>query len=106
MRPDHHLALLDEDVGHGDARVACGEHTSRRRQRWYEEGAAVEHHLDRFVVEVDAVLDRPDARADSRLDAVGRLRVGHHELACCRRLGDEHLELVVAEVAVARIVTR
>ena len=67
-------------------------------------GAALDHHLDRLVVEVDAVLDRADAGTHRRLDAVGRLGVAHHPLAGRRRLGDEHVELVVAEVPMARVV--
>jgi len=39
---------------------------------------AVEHHLDRVVVEPDSVLDRAHAGAQRVLDAGVRLRVRHH----------------------------
>ena len=100
----HHLALPQDRVGHGNARVACREDATWSSERRYEPRAAVEHHPDRFVVEVDAVLDRADAAADGGLDAISRLRVSHHVLAGRARLGDEHLELVIAEVTVPRIV--
>jgi len=44
------------------------------------------------------VLDRADAGADRRLDAVGALGVGHHPAAGGGRLGDQGGQLVLAEV--------
>jgi hypothetical protein len=69
-----------------------------RDQRGHEPGAALEHQGDRLVVEVDAVLDRADARPHRVLDAVGGLGVGHDVEPGRRRLLDQHLELFQAEV--------
>ena len=69
----------------------------RRDERRDKVRTVLEHELDRLVVEVDAVLDRADACADSVLDADGRLRMRHHPETDSARLVDHGLDLLERE---------
>ena len=71
-------AFSTDDSGSGRPASAAAMHRPRRVQGRHQPGAALEHHLDRLVVEEDAVLDRAHAVAQRRLDAAGALGVGHH----------------------------
>jgi len=81
-----------------------GQHPPRRDQGRDQPRLPGQQQLDGLVVQVDAVLDRPDPGPQGRLDAVGGLGVGHHPAAGGGRLGDQGGQLVVAEVGVAGVV--
>src|SRR3954447_262666 len=104
MDLQHLPSLLDDGREKARTGVDGIEDALRRDERREEPCPAPEHQLDRFVVEIDAVLDRPDPGADGVLDPVAALRVGHHEYPRGRRLLDERLELGGPEVGVARII--
>ena len=89
-----------------DARRGGVEDALRGEQGRDEPGAALEHQLDRLVVEEDPVFDAPDAGPDGGLDPRRALRVGHDRDAGRVGLLDQHVQLGGAEVAVARIVAR
>lgn len=106
MGLQHHPGLVDHESRDVEAALDGFEYAHRSEQRRNEVRPCVEHHLDRFVVEVNAVLDRADAGTDGVLDTGGRLGVGHHEHVRRLRFGDTHLQLLVAEVWVARVAAR
>ena len=106
MDLDHLVRLAQRFFEHVRARLSRGDDGPGREQCWDEPCARLQHHVDRFVVEEDPVLDRPNTVPDRGLDPVGCLRVCHHERSRGGGLHDEHLQLVVAEMTVPRIVTR
>ena len=91
----------DRRAGRHGIEDALGRHERRDQPR-----AALQHHLDRLVVEEDAVLDAADAGPDGGLDPGRPLGMGHDRDAGGVRLGDQDVQLVVAEVPVARVVAR
>lgn len=66
----------------------------------------MDHGVDGLVVEEDAVLDRPHARRDRVLDALGALGMSEHGTADGGRLRDRRAQLVAVELGMPRIVGR
>ena len=91
-----------------DGGAACGgiDDALRGDQRWNEESPMLEHHRDGLLVQEDAVFDRANPRSDRGLDAGRALSVSHDRDPGRLGLGRHDSQLVVPEMAVARIVAR
>src|SRR4029077_4957201 len=98
--------LADHGVGDVDAGLGPADHRHRSYQRGDEPGAALQHEVDRLVVQVDAVLDGAGPGAYGVLDALGALGVGHDVAALSARLGDQDVEFRGGELAVPGVVAR
>ena len=88
-----------------DAAIRCFEKAERCDKGGDKIRAGIEHHLNRLVIEIDPVLDRPNSGSNCVLDPIGRLSVSHHETTCCRSLCNKHIKFVRQEVRVLGIVS-
>ena len=103
---DDPVGLVHDRGRQALARLGGLDHGLRGLQGRDQVGAVLEHEVDGFVIEVDAVLDRADTGTDGVLDARCALRMGHHVCALGGRLGDDDADLGLGELGVARIVAR
>jgi hypothetical protein len=89
---------------HVHARLCCADHSSGSKQRRNEPRTGGQHHVDRFVIKEDPMLDGSHPAANRGLDAVRCLSVRHNVKPSGTRFGDKHLKFVVAKMTVAWIV--
>jgi hypothetical protein len=94
----HFVGLLDDAVRHLLAPLDRLEDAAGRHQGRHQPGVVGQHQLDRLVVQVHAVLDRPDAGPQRVLDPGRGLRVGHDVGAGCPGDRDDLLDLVGQEL--------
>ncbi len=103
VRLDDHMDFFEHTFTESRPGRGCFDHESWGDQSRHKKCVVIKHHLDRFVVEIYAVLDRADAIADRCFDAVRGLGMCHDMEPGCGGLLDEHLEFFVSEMAPARV---
>ena len=103
----HNLPRLAEALRRDlRARLGRRDDSLRSDKRRDQVRALVEHHRDRFVVEVHAVIDRADPGPDGVLDPFRALGVCHDPPPRGAGLGHQRLQFVDPEVRVAGVVSR
>ncbi len=75
-----------------------------RRQGRHEPRAAFHHELGGLLVEIRPVLDRANARVHGALDALRAVRMGHDPAVEIGGRAHDHVELVLCEMRVLRVV--
>ena len=103
VRADDRPRLLDHPLRHLLAALDGVENPVRRHQGRDQPDVVRDHHLDRLVVEVHAVLDGAHPGAQGVLDALRRLRVGHDVGAGGPGNGDDLGDLVGQELRELRV---
>ena len=106
MHLDNLVRLATDRVRHLDPGLGSGHHRRGGGEGRHQPGAALQHHRDRLVVQVDAVLDGADPGPHRGFDPIRGLGVGHDGPSGGAGLGHQDRQLVVAEVGVGGLVAR